>query len=173
MPIPDPTTLRRLYQDEGQSIRAIARLARCRPRAVLDAMEAAGIPRRRPGPQRTPLPDWDRDQLRRLVKVRGLAYTRAFARRHGVNREKLAVLLGRRGLPRGVAARQVVVAHDGEIRAAYEQGIAIRKIATNYGCSERAIRYSLDRTCGNQPDGKPDYPALTSGRFPHQEGEQP
>lgn len=169
MTVPDAETLRRLYEDEGHSVREIARLARCRTQALLEAMDAAGIARRRRGPRRAPLPNWDRDKLLQLVKVKGLPYARAFARRNHVSREKLAVLLGRPRLARGPAARQVLVEHDDAIRAAYERGVPIKSLATHYGSTVRAISYSLDRTSGKQPETRTEDAALASGCFPTRE----
>ncbi|MEI8305553.1 MAG: hypothetical protein WCF99_00680 [Chloroflexales bacterium] len=149
MPLPDAETLYQRYVVEGKTIRAIAHLHRCRTADLLAAMDAAGIPRRRPGRPRAPLPAWDREKLQQLVRAKGMRYTRAFARRHGVSREKLAALLGERALDRGQRSQQVAVEHDHAIRAAYDAGESINALATRYGCTRRAIGYSLDRTSGN------------------------
>lgn len=150
MRIPDAETLRRLYEEQGKTVREIARLSCCRTATLLEAMEAAGIVRRRRGRRRAPLPDWDSSKLHQLVKAKGLPYVRSFARRNGLSREKLAVLLGRRSLARGKRSEQVVIEHDDEIRAAYERGVSINELAGRYGCTRRAISYSLDRTSWKQ-----------------------
>ncbi|MEI7642930.1 MAG: hypothetical protein WCJ55_01355 [Chloroflexales bacterium] len=149
MSLPDAETLYQLYITEGKTVRVIARLHRCRTADLLAAMDAAGIPRRRPGRPRAPLPTWDRAKLQQLVRAKGMHYTRAFARRHGVSREKLAALLGERALDRGRRSQQVALEHDAAIRAAYDAGESINALATRYGCTRRAIGYSLDRTSGN------------------------
>jgi hypothetical protein len=163
--IPDPDTLRRLYQDEGRAVREIARLAQCRTKTLLEAMDAAGIERRRRGPRRAPLPDWDREKLQQLAKVQGHAYVYAFARRHRVSRAKLAILLGRSVLPRGRAERQVVIEHDAAIREAYDRGVPVKDLAARYGCTVRGICYSLDRTSGKQSDLNAEASALRSDCF--------
>jgi hypothetical protein len=136
---------------------------------LLEAMDAAGIERRRRGPRRAPLPDWDLEKLQQLAKVQGLSYVYAFAHRHRVSRAKLAILLGRSILPRGRAERQVVLEHDTTIREAYDRGVPVKDLAARYGCTVRGICYSLDRTCGKQSDLKADTSALTSGCFPEKE----
>lgn len=148
MAIPDPETLRRLYEDEGWSVRELAHRAGCRTQTLLQAMDVAGIVRRRRGPRRAPLPDWDREKLQQLAKVQGLAYVYAFARRHRVSRAKLAILLGRPILPRGSAERHVVLKHDDAIREAYDRGMPVKELAARYACTVRGICYSLDRTSG-------------------------
>jgi hypothetical protein len=168
MAIPDAGTLRRLYEDEGWSVREIARRSGCRTQALLCAMDAAGIVRRRRGPRRTPLPDWDCEKLQQLAKVQGLAYARAFARRRGVSHAKLALLLGQATLPRGNRARQVIVEHDAAIREAYEHGVPVKDLATRYGCTVRGICYSLDRTSGKQSDLSANRAALASDCFPEE-----
>lgn len=144
----DAETVRALYEEAGLSVREIALHVRCRKQAIIELMDAAGIDRRRRGRQRSPLPDWDRDKLRQLAKAQGMAYTRAFARRHGVNREKLAVLLDRRPLMRGHRPRRIAAEYDDAIREAYEAGVPMHELAACYGCTRRAINYSLDRTSG-------------------------
>ncbi|PDV96510.1 hypothetical protein [Candidatus Chloroploca asiatica] len=158
MPIPEAAQLHHDYVREGKTIRELASVYRCRTSVLLAAMDAAGITRRRPGRPRAPVPDWDAEKLHQLVKAKGIRYVRAFARRHGVNREKLAVLLGTPPLERGQRRRQVAVAHDAAIRSAYEAGASINSLATRYGCTRRAIGYSLDRTSGGN-NGQPD-PAI-------------
>lgn len=148
--LPDAETLHQLYCVEGQTVRKIARLHGCRTATLLAAMDAAGIVRRRPGRQRALLPAWDSDKLHQLVQAKGMVYVRAFARRHGVNSEKLAVLLGVRLLDRGQRSQQVALEHDAEIRKAYDAGAAVKTLAAKYGCTRRAISYSLDRTSGNK-----------------------
>jgi transposase-like protein len=146
MPLPDATQLHQLYIVEGQTIRAIAQRYRCRPAAIIAAMEAAGIVRRRSGRTRAPLPAWDTEKLRQLVRAKGVRYVRAFARRHGVSKEKLAVMLGNQRLDRGRRSQQVALEHDAAIRSAYDAGASITSLARQYGCTRRAIGYSLDRT---------------------------
>ncbi|PDW05047.1 hypothetical protein [Candidatus Viridilinea mediisalina] len=146
MPVPDASQLHQLYIVEGQTIRAIAQRYRCRPAAVIAAMEAAGIARRRSGRTRAPLPAWDTEKLRQLVRAKGVRYVRAFARRHGVSKEKLAVLLGNQRLDRGRRSHQRALEHDAAIRSAYDAGAPITALAKQYGCTRRAIGYSLDRT---------------------------
>ena len=148
--LPDAETLRHLYQQEGKTIREIARSYRCRTSALLRAMDAAGIARRRPGRAHSPLPDWNADKLRLLVKVMGMPHVRAFARGHGVNRIKLAGLLDHRLLDRGCRTRQIVVDHDADIRRAYDAGAHVSALAQHYNCSRRAIAYSLNRTSRKQ-----------------------
>jgi hypothetical protein len=155
MTLPDATRLHRLYVVERKTIREIARIHRCRTAVLLATMDAAGIARRRPGRQRAPLPAWDSDKLHQLVRAKGLKYARAFARRHGVSKEKLAVLLGAQPLDRGRRSQQVAVEHDAAIRSAYDAGASINSLAARYGCTRRAIGYSLDRTSGGNK-GKPD-----------------
>lgn len=150
MALPDEETVRFLYENEGKSVREIALLLRCRKQTVLAVMEAAGISRRRRGRVRAPLPEWDREKLRQLARAQGMAYARAFARRYGVNREKLAVLLDRRLLMRGKRPRCVAAEYDDAIREAYEAGVPIKTLAAHYGCTRRAISYSLDRTSGTK-----------------------
>lgn len=150
MPVPDAETLYRLYITERKTVRAIARLHHCRTADLLAAMDTAGISRRRPGRARAPLPEWNREKLQQLVRAKGMRYTRAFARRHGVSREKLAALLGEGPLDRGRRSQQVVLEHDAAIRVAYDAGESINALAAHYGCTRRAIGYSLDRTSGNK-----------------------
>lgn len=157
MTLPDAEMLHQLYVVEGKTIREIARLHRCRTATLLAAMDDAGIVRRRPGRQRTPLPTWDSDKLHQLVRANGMAYVRGFASRHGVSSEKLAVLLGARSLDRGRRSQQVALEHDAEIRKAYDAGASVNALAAQYGCTRRAISYSLDRTSGNK--GKSDLEA--------------
>jgi lambda repressor-like predicted transcriptional regulator len=162
MAIPEPAVLRQLYEREGWSVRDIARAFQCRTQVLLQAMDAAAITRRRRGRQRAPLPDWDRAKVQQLVKASGMAYTRAFARKNGVSREKLAVLLGRPGLARGNRGSQRVIEHDDAIRAAYERGVPVKDLAARYRCTVRTINYSLDRTSGKQSDiiaGDKDVPS--------------
>lgn len=146
MPLPDATQFHQLYIVEGQPIRAIAQRYHCRPAAIITAMDAAGIARRRSGRIRSPLPAWDTEKLRQLVRARGVRYVRAFARRHGVSKEKLAVMLGNQRLDRGRRSQQVALEHDAAIRSAYDAGAPITALARQYGCTRRAIGYSLDRT---------------------------
>jgi hypothetical protein len=150
MAYPDAETVRLLYAEESKNVREIALLLRCRKQTVLAVMEAAGISRRRRGRARAPLPDWDQKKLRQLARAQGMAYARAFARRHGVNREKLAVLLDRRLLMRGKRLRCGAAEYDDAIRAAYEAGVPIKTLAARYDCTRRAISYSLDRTSGTK-----------------------
>jgi Mor family transcriptional regulator len=149
MPERNAETIYQLYCREGKTIREIARQYRCRTATILAIMDAAKIARRRPGRQRAPLPVWDRKKLHQLVRAKGMPYTRAFARRHGVSREKLAVLLGERSLERGRRSQQVALEHDTEIRNAFDARASVNVLATQYGCTRRAISYSLDRTSGN------------------------
>lgn len=146
MTLPDAKQLHRLYVVERKTIREIARLYHSRTALLLAAMDAAGIARRRPGRQRAPLPAWDSDKLHQLVKANGLQYARDFARQHGVNKEKLTVLLGGQSLDRGRRRQQVAVEHDSSIRSAYNTGESLNSLAERYGCTRRAISYSLDRT---------------------------
>lgn len=148
MALPDVEAIRLLYEEEGLNLREIALRLRCRKQTVIELMESAGISRRRRGRQRALLPDWDKDALRQLAKAKGMPYTRVFAHRHGVNREKLAVLLDRQPLIRGYRPRRVAAEYDDAIREAYEAGVAINELAVCYGCTRRAISYSLDRTSG-------------------------
>ena len=39
--------------------------------------------------------------------------------------------------------------HDAEIRKAYDAGASVNALAAQYGCTKRAISYSLDRTSGS------------------------
>lgn len=152
----DAAQLHQLYVVERRTVREIARMHRLRIAAVLAAMDAAGIARRRPGQQRKPPPDWDSEKLQQLVRVNGLPYARAFARRYGVSRHKLAGLLGTRALDRGRRSRQIVIEHDAAIRSAYDEGASVKSLAAKYGCTRRAISYSLDRTSGgNKGTSKP------------------
>lgn len=148
MALPDVETVRLLYEEEGLNVQVIALRLRCRKQTVIAVMKAAGIERRRSGRPRAPLPEWDTDALRQLAKAKGLPYTRAFARHHGVNREKLTVLLGRQPLIRGHRPRRIAAEYDEAIREAYEAGVPIKELAACYGCTRRAISYSLDRTSG-------------------------
>lgn len=143
---PTNDVLRRWYIEEGLSIAEIARRVHRRKDTVRAWLTAAGIPRRRRGPRPAPLPAWDRTKLWQLVRVKGMAYVRAFAQAHGVNNTKLRVLLGVTSLERGIAHRYRVVLHDREIRAAYDAGVSVSELARRYGCSRRAIAYSLNRT---------------------------
>lgn len=144
--LPDADTLRALYDDEGKTVREIAALARCRPQTILAAMEAAGIPRRRRGRRRTPLPDIDPETLAEIARLGGRARARAVARSLGINREKFDLLIGYRLGNRGQIETQVLALRDAEIRAAYDAGVAVNELATCYGCTRRAISRSLDRT---------------------------
>lgn len=146
MTIPDSDTLRRLYADEGKTVREIAALARCRPQRILAAMEAAGIARRRRGRRRAPLPDLDPEMLAEIVRLSGRARARQLARVLGINREKFDRLIGYRLGNRGRIETQVLTMRDDDIRAAYEAGVAINALAACYGCTRRAISRSLDRT---------------------------
>lgn len=148
--LPDAGTLHQLYYVQGKTIAQIAKHYHCRASLVLRAMNEAGITRRRTGRSRAPLPDWDAAKLQQLVKIKGLPYVRAFAKSHGVNRVKLAALLGERPLPRGQRKQQVLLDHDQSIRSAYNAGTPINALAKQYGCSRRAIGYSLDRTSRNE-----------------------
>lgn len=148
MTIPDAETLRRLYEDEGKTVRELAALARCRMATLLAALDAAGIVRR-PGRRRRPLPELDREVLRAIARLGGRARARAAARALGVNRRKLDVLLGQRQANRGNLSRHVLCAHDDAVRAAYDAGTPVRVIAAHYGCSRRAVGKSLDRTAGS------------------------
>lgn len=149
MPFPDNEVLARLYLEEGQTIRMLAKRYGCRTQRIVDALQSLGISRR-PGKQRATLPQWDATKLQQLAKVAGQAYMRQFAKQHGINRTKLAALLRQSRLGRGRRGRQQVSLHDQEIRIAYTNGTAIGELAEHYGCSTRAIGYSLDRTCGQQ-----------------------
>lgn len=144
--LPDADTLRALYDDEGKTVREIAALARCRPQTILAAMEAAGIPRRRRGRRRTPLPDIDPETLSEIARLGGRARARAVARSLGINREKFDLLIGYRLGNRGQIETQVLALRDAEIREAYDAGVAVNELATRYGCTRRAISRSLDRT---------------------------
>lgn len=148
--LPDSDTLRQLYYIDGATIRQIAKQYHCRASVLLRAMDAAGIKRRRSGPSRAPLPAWESKKLQQLVKVNGLPYVRVFAQNHGVNKVKLAMLLGKQSMARGQRRQQVILDHNAAIRYGYNQGISIKALAEQYGCSWRAIGYSLDRTSGNQ-----------------------
>jgi hypothetical protein len=167
--LPDPATLRRLYAEEGHTIRSLARLFHCRPHTLIAALDAADIVRRRRGPRRAALPDWDQEKLQQLAKLQGMPYVRRFARRHGVNTTRLAVLLGRSTIGRGRADQHRVIDHDGAIRDAYDRGAAVKDLAAHYGCSLRAIGYSLDRTSGNQSAANADRTALVADWFPSEE----
>lgn len=157
--LPDADTLRQLYYVEGKTIREMAVLYHCRTSALIREMDAVGIIRRRRGRAREPLPDWDAGKLRQLVKAKGMPHVRAFAQRRGVNRVKLMALLDERPLARGKHNRHVLVDCDAAIRMAYELGTPVNVLAEQYGCSRRAINYSLDRTSGQQwavsPNGQP------------------
>ena len=144
--LPDADTLRALYDEDGKTVREIAALARCRPQTILAAMEAAGIPRRRRGRRRTPLPDIDPETLAEIARLGGRARARAIARSLGINREKFDLLIGYRLGNRGQIETQVLALRDAEIRAAYDAGVAVNELATRYGCTRRAISRSLDRT---------------------------
>lgn len=146
MSIPDAETLRRLYEDEGLTVRAIAARAGCRTSRLLAAMNQAGIARRRPGRRRSPMPAIEPALLQELARLGGRARARAIARGFGINREKCDRLLGERLANRGRIEQQVLYAHDAAIRAAYEAGTAVKELARQYGCSRRAISRSLDRT---------------------------
>lgn len=153
--LPDADQLHQLYVVERRTVREIARMHRLRIADLLAAMDDAGIARR-PGRQRKPPPDWDSEKLRQLVRVNGLPYARAFARRYGVSRHKLAGILGTHALDRGRRSRQIVIEHDEAIRSAYDAGASIKSLAAKYGCTRRAIGYSLDRTSGgNNGTSKP------------------
>jgi DNA-binding MarR family transcriptional regulator len=144
--VPDPDTLRALYDEDGKTVRQIAALARCRPQTILAAMEAAGIARRRRGRRRAPLPDIDPETLAEIARLGGRARARAVARSLGINREKFDLLIGYRLGNRGQIETQVLALRDAEIRAAYDAGVAVNELATHYGCTRRAISRSLDRT---------------------------
>jgi hypothetical protein len=145
-PLLDEATLRRLYLDEDQTIREIARTLRVSPSAVRDALVHWGIPRRRPGPRRDlrPLPESTRLVLRSLVAVRGI---RGAARTLKIAPEVVHAMLGSRPLPRGAKPR----VDDPAVRAAYEAGTAVAAIARQWQCSERTVRRSLQRTCVRPP----------------------
>ena len=145
-PIPDAETLRRLYEEEGKTVREIAAFARCRMQALLAAMQAAGIVRRRRGRRRAPLPDIDPDTLVEIARLGGRARARSIARELGINREKFDLLVGHRLGNRGRIEAQMLYMHDEEIRAAYEAGSSVNNLAAQYGCTRRAISRSLDRT---------------------------
>ena len=144
--LPDAETLRRLYNDEGKTVREIAALARCRMQTLLAAMEAAGIARRRRGRRRAPLPDIDPEVLAEIVRLGGRARARRIARGLGINREKFDRLLGYRLGNRGRIEAQVLTLRDDVIRATYDAGVTVNALAANYGCTRRAISRSLDRT---------------------------
>lgn len=164
--LPDADTLRQLYYIDGATVRQIAKQFCCRTSAVLRAMDDAGIKRRRTGRTRAPLPAWDSEKLWRLVKVKGMPYVREFAREHGVNQVKLAALLGDSALARGQRRQQVLLDHDEAIRIAYNEGTPIKVLAEQYGCSRRAIGYSLDRTSRKQSAGKTTSAILPADCFP-------
>ena|SRR5579859_2458538 len=90
--LPDADRLRRLYDDEGTTVREIAALARCRPQTLLAAMERARVARR--GRRRAPLPDIDPDTHAEIARLGGRARARAIARSLGINREKFDLLIG-------------------------------------------------------------------------------
>lgn len=69
----DADTLRRLYDEEGKTVREIAALAHCRLQTLLVAMETAGIARRRRGRRRAALPDIDPDTLAEIARLGGRA----------------------------------------------------------------------------------------------------
>ena len=142
----DAESLRKFYVEDGKTIRELAVLGRCRPERILAAMEAWGIPRRRRGRQRTPLPELDWERLRAIARSSGRAMAQDIARAHGVNREKFDRLMGERLGNRGVLARHVLYQHDGAIREEYERGMGVNELAARYGSSRRAISRSLDRT---------------------------
>lgn len=144
--IPTAAELWQWYVEEQQTVQAIARRCRIRKEKVIALMEAAGIPRRPSGRQRTPLPAWDRAKLQQLASVMTRAELIAFARRHGINRIKLNVLLGLPQLPRGRLETQRLCRVQAAIRTAYEAGVSVRELAIQYQVSRRAIYYCLDRT---------------------------
>ena len=144
--LPDAETLRRLYEEEGKTVREMAALARCRMQTLLAAMKAAGIARRRRGRRRAPLPDIDPDTLVEIARLGGRARARAVAHALGINREKFDLLIGYRLGNRGRIEAQVLTLRDDEIRAAYDAGMAVNDLAARYGCTRRAISRSLDRT---------------------------
>jgi transposase-like protein len=138
----DPDTLRRLYLGEQQTIREIARALQAPPGAIRTALIRAGIARRRRGPRRDmrPLPESARQSLRSLVAVQGIP---GAARYLKTSPAVIHAMLGSRPLPRGTTPR----VDDQAVRAAYDAGTAIAAIAGEWGCSERTIWRSLQRTC--------------------------
>lgn len=148
--LPDAESLHLLYSIEGTTVRELAKHFHCRVSTLLRAMDDAGIKRRRSGRPRATVPEWDSEKLQQLVKIKGMPYARAFAQQRGVNPVKLAMLLGKRRLPGGDQQRLIVIDHDETIRAAYNNGISIKALAEQYGCSRRTINYSLDRTSRKQ-----------------------
>lgn len=144
--IPTAAELHQWYVEEQQTVQEIARRCRIRKEKVIALMDAAGIPRRSCGRQRTPLPAWDRAKLQQLASVMTRAELINFARRHGINRVKLSVMVGLPQLPRGRLETQRLRHVQAAIRAAYEAGVSVRELADQYHVSRRAIYYCLDRT---------------------------
>ena len=143
----DAGTLRRLYLDEHQTIREIARILQVSPRAVHDVLIRWNIPRRRRGPRRDirPVPESTRLALRSLVAVRGVRGAAGYLK---TSPEVIHAILGTRPLPRGTKPR----VDDQAVRAAYDAGTPVAAIAAQWGCSERTVWRSLQRTCMRPSD---------------------
>ena len=147
----DSATLRKLYEEDGLTIAAIAQLLHVRKQTICDALAAANIPRRRRGPRRElPVISLTPQQLRAQIAVVGMG---ALARYLNVRSDVIMAYLNREPLPRGT--RRVV--DDVAVWEAYEQGMLLadmeRMFQCSYGTIFRSLRrtaFRLARTSGNQ-----------------------
>jgi transposase-like protein len=145
----DEPTLRRMYLDDGQTIRQIASALGISSARVRGALIHWQIPRRQRGPrQHMPvIADDVRTTIRARVAVFGVQHT---ARQLGLAPHVIHALLGTRPLPRGSKPR----VDDQLVWEAYAaQAIAsglsmtarVAALATQFGCSGRTIWRSLQR----------------------------
>jgi transposase-like protein len=146
----DESTLRRMYLDEGQTIRQIASALEISSAQVYCALVQWHIPRRARGPRHeTPVvTDTTRTVLRSMVAVLGMEQT---AQRLKTTPQVIHAALGTRPLPRGSKPR----VDDVVVRQAYESQMTqsepsatarVAALAAQFGCSTRTIWRSLQRT---------------------------
>jgi transposase-like protein len=148
----DEPTLRRMYLDEGQSIRQIASALGISSARVRRALIDWRIPRRQRGPrQHMPIiADDVRTTVRARVAVFGVQRT---ARQLGLAPHVIHTILGTRPLPRGskpcVDDQAVWAAYERqEILSGLSMTARVAALATQFGCSGRTIWRSLQRTRG-------------------------
>jgi transposase-like protein len=138
---PDETTLRRLYIEQGLTLRQVALRYAVSPQAVHGWLRAAGIQRR---PSGAPAPPWDSADLVELYRQgwSGLRIARHFGcstitvyerlERAGVPRRRGTPWIGRpelvEGLSKGLTAPQIAAAHSISVscvcRALAREGLA-------------------------------------------------